>query len=202
VSLRDQERETEDVRSRDQERAREDASGEAAMRAKWVALAAVLAVGAGYFGYPYMTLWRLHAAMRQADAQTLGTMVDWYSVREGLKEDLADAGDDAASLAERPNNELAPFGQSFVRGITGGFVDKRVTPETVAAMPLVTGADQQDEPRVVSAFFNSPMRFEVTVRAGGAAEPVHLELELRDLRWRVCRVRLPSELLRQMSTGT
>jgi hypothetical protein len=172
------------------------------MRAKWLALAAVLALGAGYFGYPYATVWRLNAAVRQADAKTLGSMVDWYSVREGLKEDLADAGVDAASPEARPANELAPFGQSFMRGIKGGFVDKRVTAETVAAMPMVTGADRHDAPRVISAFFNSPTRFEVAVRAGGAAEPVRLELELRDLRWRVCRVRLPNELLEHMSTGT
>jgi hypothetical protein len=172
------------------------------MRAKWVALAVVVAFGAGYFSYPYVTLWRLHAAVRQADAAALSVMVDWNAVREGLKEDLADAGVGAGSPAERPGNELAPFGRSFVRGITHGFVDKQVTPETVAALPFATAADRSDAPTVISAFFDSPTRFVVAVRTVGAAEPVRLEMRLRDLRWQVCRVWLPNELLEHMSAGT
>jgi hypothetical protein len=73
-----------------------------------------MALGAGYLGYPYATLYRLDTAMRRSDASTLRSLVDWYAVREGLKEDICDMVLDEPASA-RPSNELAPFGAGFVR---------------------------------------------------------------------------------------
>src|SRR3954471_17690362 len=90
---------------------------ERAMRAKWPVFVAFVILGAGYAGYPYLTLWRLDSAMRHADAATLRSLVDWYAVREGLKEDICDMAMDEPTEGARPSNELPPFGASFVRGI-------------------------------------------------------------------------------------
>jgi hypothetical protein len=177
------------------------ANEERVMRAKWPALTILLALCAGYVGYPYATLYRLTVAVRQADAATLQSMVDWYSVREGLKEDLCDmAVDDPANA--RPSNELAPFGESFVRGIIGNLPDKNVTPETLVSMTRATHAAPRPDTHVVWAFFNNPTRFLVDVRANGSVEPIRIVMELRGMRWRVRRVWLPNKMLERANSGT
>jgi hypothetical protein len=103
------------------------------MRTRWPVLAMCVALGAGYLGYPYATLYRLDTAVRQSDASTLRSLVDWYAVREGLKEDICDMVLDEPANA-RASNELAPFGSGFIRGMTGNAVDHTVTPETLVSM--------------------------------------------------------------------
>ncbi len=70
------------------------------MRARWPVFAAFLTMGIGYIAYPYVTLYRLGEAIRGADAATLETLVDWPSVREGIKEDICDLVVDDAGSAE------------------------------------------------------------------------------------------------------
>ncbi len=125
------------------------------MRARWQVLPMVLALGALYAGYPYATLYRLNVALRQADATTLRSLVDWYAVREGLKEDLCDmATDDPAD--SHASNELPPFGAGFVRGITGNMLDKNVTPETlVFDDPRFRRANARGSPGGVGVFRRS-----------------------------------------------
>jgi len=138
--------------------------------------------------------------VRQADAAALDVMVDWYAVREGLKEDISDSVLDGPSGAKE-GNALRPFGESFVRGITGGMVDRTVTPETIASIVTATG-DRQTDAHVEWAFFDNPTRFLVHVRAEGAAEPIRLMMELRNLRWQVRRVWLPGSLLERAGGGS
>jgi hypothetical protein len=171
------------------------------MRAKWPVLAAFVVMGAGYLGYPYATLYRLDTAVRQADADTLRSLVDWYSVREGLKEDISDLVLDEPANA-RPSNELAPFGASFVRGITGNMLDRRVTPETLVSMTRGDARVTPVEAHVVWAFFNDPTRFSVDLRAQGTSAPIRVLMEMRHLRWQVRRVWLPNELLERVPAGT
>ena len=171
------------------------------MRARWQVLPMVLALGALYAGYPYATLYRLNVALRQADATTLRSLVDWYAVREGLKEDLCDMGtDDPAD--SHASNELPPFGAGFVRGITGNMLDKNVTPETLVSMTRGSDPRTPADPQVVWAFFDDPTRFMVDIRAAGLTEPIRVALELRGLRWMVRRVWLPNEMLERASSGT
>jgi hypothetical protein len=171
------------------------------MRARWPILAAVVVLGAGYLGYPYVTLYELDTAMRRADPKTLRTLVDWPAVREGFKEDISDMVLEAPPDA-RPSNELAPFGQSFVHGMTGNVVDRTVTPETLLSLTHAARHTVYGDAHVVWAFFNSPTGFSVAVRAEGSAEPIRLAMELRHLRWQVHRVWLPNELLERVPSGT
>lgn len=106
---------------------------ECEMRVRWPVVAVLMGLGAGYLLYPYATLYRLDTAVRQSDAATLRSLVDWYAVREGLKEDICDELLDEPETA-RPGNELAPFGAGFVRGMTGNAVDRTVTPEMLVSM--------------------------------------------------------------------
>lgn len=171
------------------------------MRARWPVFAIFVGLGMAYLGYPYATLWRLDTAVREADAATLQTMVDWYAVREGLKEDICDMVLDEPANA-RPSNELAPFGASFVRGMTGNAVDHTVTPETLVSMTHTISTPPSADPHVVWAFFMNPMEFSVHLRTEVAAEPIRVVMELRGLRWQVRRVWLPNELLERAGSGT
>jgi hypothetical protein len=160
-----------------------------------------VALGAGYLGYPYATLYRLDSAMRQSDASTLQSLVDWYAVREGLKEDICDMVLDEPANA-RPSNELAPFGAGFVRGIAGNAVDHTVTPETLVSMIGTGNARAPTDARVAWAFFENPMQFSVELRAVGLPQPIRLLLELQGLSWKVRRIWLPNALLERAGSGT
>jgi Protein of unknown function (DUF2939) len=171
------------------------------MRARWPVLAVFVAMGAGYLGYPYATLYRLDTAVRHADAAALAALVDWYAVREGLKEDICDLVLDEPADA-RPSNELPPFGESFVRGMTANALDRAVTPEKLVSMTSTASDTPRAEAHVEWAFFSNPTQFSVNVRTDAAAEPIRVVMELRRMRWQVRRVWLPNELLERAGFGT
>jgi hypothetical protein len=171
------------------------------MRARWPVLVVFVALGVLYAGYPYATLYRLDLAVRQADAATLRSLVDWYAVREGLKEDLCDLGSDDPADGQA-SNELAPFGASFIRGITGNLLDRTVTPETLVSMARGGREAAAADTSVVWAFFSNPTEFAVDVRAAGSAEPIRMVMELRGMRWQIRRVWLPNEMLERANSGT
>jgi hypothetical protein len=170
------------------------------MRARWPVLATCMALGAGYLGYPYATLYRLDTAMRQSDASALRSLVDWYAVREGLKEDICDMVLEPPSA--RPRNELAPFGSGFVRGMTGNALDRTVTPETLVSIIRAGDARAPAEARVAWAFFENLTEFGVELRAAGFAEPIRVVMELQGMSWKVRRVWLPNALLERAGSGT
>ena len=163
------------------------------MRAKRAITIAAILVIAGYAAYPFATLYQLQFAARHGDAPTLSRMIDWSSVREGIKEDICDL------VLEEPSDpakkgELPAFGASFVRGVTGTSVDRQFTAEALAsaAQPASTG---KDDASITWAFFTGPTRFSVHVTLIGETEPIRAELALTGLWWRVVRVRIPSSLL-------
>jgi hypothetical protein len=170
------------------------------MRAKRLILATFVIVGVGYLAYPYAVLYHLNIAVRASDDQSLRSMVDWYAVREGLKEDLCDMV--LEEPTPRPANELAPFGESFVRGITATQVDQSFTP--AAIMTMVHGADDGVGPaaHLEWAFFDNPTHFVVDVRVDGTSGPLQIEMNLRDdMRWHVSRLHLPNEMLEGAPVG-
>jgi hypothetical protein len=172
------------------------------MRAKRPVFAILLILGAGYIGYPYATLYRIDNAVRHSDAATLRSLVDWYSVREGLKEDICDMVMEGP-VKSRADNELAPFGASFVRGMAGNALDHTVTPETLVSMGSGSAMPKQASgAHVTWAFFDSPTEFSVALSTPDAAQPIRLLMEFRDWRWQVRRVSLPNELLEHAGAGT
>ena len=168
------------------------------MRARWPVLATLVVLGGGYLAYPYATLYRLDTAMRHSDAATLQSLVDWYAVREGLKEDICDMVLDEPAANAHPSNELAPFGSGFVRGMTENRVDQAVTPETLVSLVHAGGpthAVVSGNARVEWAFFETPTEFDVQLRTPNVGEPIRMVLELEGLTWKVRRVWLPNALL-------
>ncbi len=169
------------------------------MRARWPLLAMVFGACVTYAAYPYATLYRLGIAIQSADTGTLESLVNWHSVREGIKEDVCDlAADDPGPKTE---GDLPPFGASFRRGIASSAIDQAVTPQALlaatatASVPAARPSPRGANVHVNWAFFDSPTTFMVSLRAPGLAEPVKLEMDLRHGEWRVQRVWLPAELI-------
>ena len=170
------------------------------MRGRVIALFAVLAIGMGYLSYPFWTLYSIKSALRLGDKNQLVALIDWYSVREGIKEDICDLVMDEP-VSATPPGQLPPFGTGFVKGVAGSAVDKSVTADALVDMAKQEPADadprMQPTTHVSWAFFSSPTTFTVKVRAADFPKPVHVELGLTAHGWRVVRVRLPAELLEQ-----
>jgi hypothetical protein len=131
-------------------------------------------------------------------------MVNWDSVREGIKEDICDMVVDQPAQA-KTGGQLPPFGAGFVRGIATNVIDKQVTPEALAkaargpeTKEVATGADVQ----VSWAFFASPSTFVVDLNAPGQSSPIRLKMDLREGAWHVTRVWLPPDLLSQANART
>jgi hypothetical protein len=167
-------------------------------------IGALLAAGIAYGGYPYVTLYRLGQAIHDGNASTLASMVDWSSVREGIKEDICDLVIDQPQQAQA-SSQLPPFGAGFVRGIATNAIDRRVTPEALVAAARQPDANQSprsDAMQVSWAFFASPAAFEVDLASPGQSAPIRLQMELRYGTWHVTRVWLPPEMLGQAHTGT
>lgn len=169
------------------------------MRIRWPILATCLSIGLIYVAYPYVILYRLGDAISRADAATLETLVDWPSVREGIKEDICDLVVDEAD--PRKGKELPPFGASFVRGIASNTIDQKVTPQAIVAATVALPTHQQaaDRPgadvHVDWAFFEGPSQFSISLRSKGLANPIRLEMSMHGGLWQVRRVWLPPELL-------
>ena len=164
----------------------------------------LLAVTIAYGGYPYVTLYRLGQAVRDGNASTLESIVDWSSVREGIKEDICDLVIDPPQQT-LTSSQLPPFGAGFVRGIAANVVDRRVTPEGLVAaarQPDVSRSPRGDAMQVSWAFFASPAAFTVDLNSPGQSAPIRLQMELRYGTWHVTRVWLPPEMLAHANAGT
>ena len=164
----------------------------------------LLTTGFAYGLYPYVALYELGQAVRQGDAVRLETMVDWASVREGIKEDICDQVVEQPEPAQK-SGQLPPFGAGFVRGIATNTVDKRVTPEALVAatqQPDPKSLAKSDGVRVNWAFFVSPSAFMVDLGTPDNLAPIRLQMDLRDGAWHVTRVWLPPDMLGGAAAGT
>lgn len=165
------------------------------MRGRWPIIAALALVGLGYTAYPFVTLYQLHSAVRGGNAKALSHLIDWSSVREGIKEDICDLVlDEPGDVAKK--GQLPAFGASFVRGVTGSSVDREFTAEKLAGIAQPP-APSNDDGSISWAFFSSPGRFAIEVTVAGQAEPVKAEMELVGLHWKVTRVWIPATMLVQ-----
>ncbi len=163
------------------------------MRGRWVIVAALVLVVGGYLTYPFVTLYQLRSAVRGGDATALSRLIDWSSVREGIKEDICDLVlDEPGDVAKK--GQLPAFGASFVRGVTGNSVDREFTAEALAGIARPS-TPSNDDASVSWAFFTGLAQFAVNVSIAGQAEPIRADMELTGLHWKVVRIWLPAALL-------
>ena len=164
---------------------------------------ALVLVVACYACGPFLTLWRINRAAGCGDVATLQAAIDWESVRQGLKEDVAEGllGMPLHSLAA--SNTLAPFGSGFLRGIAGTAIDRQVTPDALVAIartldPAPAVGAGLPLPAIVSLAFASPTEFDLLLRApcqDVEEAPMHVRLAFRGGTWQVVRVWLPQDLV-------
>lgn len=160
------------------------------MTVKVPILAALTLLIGAYAAYPWVALYRLDRAVRTGDSATLAQLVDWPAVREGVAEDIADTAADASDGAV---NQLAPFGQGFMRGIAAHVVRQKLTPQAVIARLC---GHESGGASLRSAYFTSWSRFIVTF-ATPSISALRLQLDLQDGSWRVTRVEFPPTLLHE-----
>jgi hypothetical protein len=167
-------------------------------------------VGA-YLVWPYVALYQIGNALRQGDVQALTTDVAWDSVREGLKEDIADqiiATPGSKALAAM--DKLPPFGSGFMTSMAEKMVDQTVTPqhlaESVTAIQMSGSKGSRAE--LNSAWFTGPTRLEASFRLPCEKPnmpPVRVQIELVSsgwgLQWRVTRAWIPTTVLKQLQTS-
>ncbi len=181
------------------------------MRGCKTIMTGVALLALAYAATPYMTLWRLYSALHTGDADALAALVDWPSVRDGVKQDIADGiiGMPVTQLVA--SNSLPPFGAGFASGIAGTMVDRELTPERVEATVRTLNAQDSGVETasgmrgIVRAFFNSPREFELRLRPPGCDAddpPLRVRLELQGVSWRVVRVWVPQEIVERMQSRT
>lgn len=169
-----------------------------------------------YVAAPYVVVWRLSSAMEHGDAVALRQLVDWGSVRAGLKEDIAEGLVGPGSVNQNASvqtigvDTLPPFGASFAAGIAGSVVDHDVTPEHLVAtlhqlQPAETNAGPMPPVGVRQAFFDGPTSFVLEVRCPGQFAddaPLRLRLAISDGVWKVVRAWIPQDLIDEANSRT
>lgn len=97
-----------------------------------IALALLLAVSAGwYFGSPWWTLWRMQQAAEARDAEALSAHVDYPTLRESAKEQMA------TRFGPRTQAPLGRLADLLAARLAGAAVDALVGPK---ALQLVFSA--------------------------------------------------------------
>lgn len=180
------------------------------------ALTPLLLLALAYAAAPYVAVWRLSYAMRQGDTAALALLVDWGSVRAGLKDDIAEGlvgpGYAERDVSARPigMDTLPPFGASFMAGIAGSIVDHDVTPEHLVAVlrqlpPVEVDPRPMSPAGVRHAFFDSLTSFVLEVRCPGQDEddePLRLRLAISDGSWKIVRAWIPQDLIDESNSRT
>ena len=171
-----------------------------------VAAGTVAALVGVYAASPYISLYKIDRDIRLHNLPALTADVDWPSLKDGLKADIADGITGVAGQAETVsanvnNDDLPPFGSGFVTNMAGNLVDQTCNPAHLA--DVIGTLDAAGAPVHVSrAFFTGPTSFTVAFRIGeGRNRPPALRLRLdlvRDgygLGWKVTRAWVPAEML-------
>jgi len=177
------------------------------MRSGLTVCSALLLLLAAYAVSPYVALWRLEQALDHGDAGRLEASVDWKSVREGFKQDIAE-GVIGPMQGELAANTLPQFGASFIAGIADNAVDHDVTPQNLIAVmrQMHTGeATHASMNRFAWAFFDSPTSFNVVINMPGTDPDdshMRLRLELHNGTWRVMRAWIPQDMVERAAQRT
>jgi hypothetical protein len=136
----------------------------------------------GYISYPFVTLYRLEAAVQHGDTKTLRRLVDWPQVRQGIE----------ADLARQRRDELPLFGASFIRKIV---VTNAVTPTAVCAAIREMRAAKGEGDMIRSGWLEGPGTLMLDLGK------VRLRMTLEGATWHVTRVWLPSSVLAAATDG-
>jgi hypothetical protein len=166
---------------------------------------ALVACAAAYVIWPYVALYRVGEALRHGDVAALTADIDWDSVREGLKEDIAD------QIVPRPvgvADSLPPFGSGFATAMAGTMIDRAVTPASFAGRhSVLLAADSQPGASMLSGWFTGVTQFEASFQIASEEakmEPVRVHMDLVEAawwpQWQVTRIWVPMPVLQHLQS--
>ena len=175
------------------------------MRAAKIAILVLLAVSVVHVASPYAAAWRMWNAALSGDADTLAGLIEWDSVRRGIKDDIAEGIVGMPAHEVEVSNTLVPFGSSFMAGIAGNIVDRDLTPERLAIALRALQKSGGIGGSIVKAWFTWPDRFQVFLRMPGQADedpPLRVEMRWRSpiekgWGWQIVRAWVPQDLMEQ-----
>lgn len=181
-------------------------------RGKWTAIIAAGALIA-FVAWPYVTAYRLKAAVKSGDTAALADLIEFPTLRQGLKEQLNAAM--LARLAAEPGGDSGLLAGLGLAALAGTFIDKAVdtyvTPAGVARLVAGDRLELQSGDRSNAAgaatdgpgaeptrepFADAKMayesfdRFVVTV-PGEAGEANRFVLRRRGLGWKLTDILVP-----------
>jgi hypothetical protein len=179
----------------------------AVRRLFWLAIAAVILFGVAYLGSPLLAWRSLQAAARSGDAIQMERVIDFPSVRGGLKTQLRALF--AARIHADPalrNNPFAGMGLTLLPGLVDKMADAYLTPQSIAVM-VAQGRTPARENEAL--LLNKPVPLqthyayvnlkEVRVSAAGREHPdlpLDFTLQRRGLfHWMLVRIDLPAKAL-------
>jgi Protein of unknown function (DUF2939) len=179
----------------------------AVRRLVWLAVAAAILFGAAYLGSPFLAWRSLQAAARSGDSIQMERVIDFPSVRGGLKTQLRALF--AARIHADPalrNNPFAGMGLTLLPRLVDQMADAYLTPQSIAVMVAQgrTPAREKEalllsKPVLLETHYAYVNLNQVRVTAAGRDHPnlpLDFVLQRRGLfHWVLVRIDLPAKAL-------
>lgn len=155
---------------------------------------------------PYITVYQIRQAAKEADADALEQHIDFQSVRESLKAQM-NAHIMANAEATMKDNPFAAFGVALATAMVENMVTSFVTPAGLAQMmkgdkPVLAGGGRGESAPIAESSRREPFegadmgyqglsRFVVTVPSEKGGDPARFILKRSGISWLLSDVRLP-----------
>lgn len=153
----------------------------------WLYLALGGALLAAYLSWPYVTLWRLDAAVRSAGSQRLEDFVDLDAVRTELKRKL---NKDMASTIDDLSDPFIRWLDAGIQAMGREVIDRLVTLDWIRERLLAHSPPAQSAgflSQISQARFEAADGFHLHIGPANA-DPVKVRMRLEGFSWRIAAV--------------
>lgn len=159
------------------------------------AVAFVLFV-AVWTAWPYWAIYDLQTSLDRGDKVRLASLVDWTSVREGIRDDLKAA---YTNKIVAPDPRIQALSQAMSGAAIDRIVDAQVNPSSLAELTRSGFGASDPMGQIRYAFFEgSPLVFRMDIGpAGSISEQQTIYLLEWSLGWRLKRIIVAPYLLKQ-----
>lgn len=159
------------------------------------AVAVVLFV-AVWTAWPYWAIYDLQTSLDRGDKVRLASLVDWTSVREGIRDDLKAA---YTNKIVAPDPRIQALSQAMSGAAIDRIVDAQVNPSSLAELTRSGFGASDPMGQIRYAFFEgSPLVFRMDIGpAGSISEQQTIYLLEWSLGWRLKRIIVAPYLLKQ-----
>ena len=170
-------------------------------------VAAVIALGAGYLGSPYLAASGFTDALKSYDAAEASEYIDYPSVRQGIKDDM-NAEVARMVMEQGEDDPFAAAGAAFAGSLVSGMVDAMITPAGLEKILERAERERSEEANDIGyeTSYDGLDRFLVTLTTDAKGNPIEDPVTMvfdRDglFSWKLTKVDLPLDTLRDGMTG-